>query len=183
MQLTIHTTDSAPSGSQPVLDGIASELGLVPNLAASIAESPTLLAGFDALRRAIADGPLDPVLREVAGLAVGVAVDGAYGVAFHSTMLAGMGEDEASIAAMRSGAGPTDGTGRCGAVYALAQAIVRERGKVGESVLERARLAGLTPADVLDVLAECAFASLVGMIDNLAGRVALDPFLAPRAWP
>jgi alkylhydroperoxidase family enzyme len=165
-----------------VLDGIASDVGLVPNLAASIAESPTLLAAFDGMRRAIAAGPLDPVLREVAGLAVGVAVDGAYGVAFHSTMLAGLGEDEASIEAMRSGAGPKDGTGRCGAVYALAQAIVRDRGKVDEAVLERARLAGLTPAEILDVLAECAFASLVGLIDNLAGRVALDPFVAPRAW-
>jgi hypothetical protein len=26
------------------------------------------------------------------------------------------------------------------------------------------------------------FASLVGLIDNLAGRVELDPFLAERAW-
>jgi hypothetical protein len=31
-------------------------------------------------------------------------------------------------------------------------------------------------------MAECAFASLVGLMDNLAGRVELDEFLAPRAW-
>lgn len=35
---------------------------------------------------------------------------------------------------------------------------------------------------VLDVLADYACASLVGIVDNLAGRVPLDPFLAPRAW-
>lgn len=33
------------------------------------------------------------------------------------------------------------------------------------------------------MLAECAFASLVGIVDNLAGRVPLDPFLARRARP
>ena len=37
-------------------------------------------------------------------------------------------------------------------------------------------------SDVLDVVAECTFAGLVGMIDNLAGRVDLDEFLRPRAW-
>jgi hypothetical protein len=29
---------------------------------------------------------------------------------------------------------------------------------------------------------ECAFASLVGLIDNIAGHVELDAFLQPQAW-
>ena len=45
-----------------------------------------------------------------------------------------------------------------------------------------ATLAGLTTVDVLEVVAECTFATLVGLIDNIAGRVELDGFLAPRAW-
>ena len=35
---------------------------------------------------------------------------------------------------------------------------------------------------VFDVVLECAFATLVGLIDNLAGHVELDAFLVPRAW-
>jgi alkylhydroperoxidase family enzyme len=182
LQLQVHTVESAPEASRPLLAGLAEDVGMIPNLAATAAESPALLAGFDGLRRAVGSGTLDPVLREVAGLAVGVAVDNAYGVAFHSTVLAGLGVDEADIAGMRAGEGPVDGRGRCGAVYALARAVVLERGKVGDAVLERAALAGLTTTDVLEVVAECTFASLVGLIDNLAGRVELDGFLAPRAW-
>ena len=87
MQLAILTTDDAPAASRAVLDGIAADLGLVPNLAAATAASPALLAGFDGLRRAVASAKLDPVLREIAGVAVGVAVGNRYGVAFHSTML------------------------------------------------------------------------------------------------
>jgi alkylhydroperoxidase family enzyme len=180
MDLKIHTTDTAPDASRALLEGIQADLGLVPNLAASVAESPTLLAGFDGLRRAVGGGDLPAVDREVAGLAVGVAVDNAYGVAFHSTVLGNLGVAEPDIECMRSGREPSDP--RHAAVYALARDVVTERGKVDEAVVGRAADAGLTPALVLEVVAECTFAGLVGVVDNLAGRVELDAFLTPRAW-
>lgn len=180
MQLTIHTVDTAPGASRPLLEGIAEDLGLVPNLAASVAESPTLLAVFDALRRAVGAAPLDPVLREVAGLAVGVAVDNAYGVAFHSTVLRRLGVTEADLQAMRSGLGPEDPVA-C-AVFTFAHDLVHTRGKVDDAVVERLTRAGLSTETILELVAECTFASLVGLVDNLAGRVPLDDFLTPLAW-
>jgi alkylhydroperoxidase family enzyme len=178
MKLTIHTSESAPAKSRPVLDGIHTDLGFVPNLAASVAESPALMHGFDGLRRAVAG--TDPIDREVAGLATGVAVDNHYGVAFHSTVLANLGVAEDDIASMRAGSPPTDN--RQAAVYAFARECVLNRGKVTDATLDRLTAAGATTAEILDVVAECVFASLVGLVDNLAGRVELDPFLQPRAW-
>ena len=61
MELTVHTVDTAPADARPTLEGIAVDLGLVPNLAATAAASPALLAGFDGLRRAVASAKLDPV--------------------------------------------------------------------------------------------------------------------------
>jgi alkylhydroperoxidase family enzyme len=180
VQLTIHTTDTAPDGSRELLDGIAADLGLVPNIAAAIAGSPTLLAAFDGLRRVVGAGQLDPVLREVAGLSVGVAVDNAYGVAFHSTVLGGLGVAGDEIERMRGGSAPTDP--RSSVVYDLAREIVTERGKVSDATTDRALEAGLSVDDVLEVVAECTFAGLVGTVDNLAGRVSLDGFLEPRRW-
>ena len=180
MDLPILTVDTAPPTSQPILEEIAADLGFVPNLAATIAASPTLLRAFDGLRRSVADESFDPRLRETAGVAVGVAVDNAYGVAFHSTVLGRLGVGENDIDAMRQGAEPT-GTAPA-AVYAFARALVLDRGAVDPAVVQRALAAGLTPADLLQVVAECVFASLVGLVDNLAGRVELDEFLRPRAW-
>ena len=180
MKLTVHTTDTAPDASRPLLEGIADDLGLVPNLAATIAESPTLLTVFDALRRAVGAAGLDPVHREVAGLAVGVAVDNAYGVAFHSTVLTGLGVAEADVQEIRCGRPPADPT--AAAVHDLARAVALHRGKVDDAVVDRVRAAGLTDEAVLEVVAECTFAGLVGTVDNLAGRVDLDEFLRPRAW-
>jgi len=180
MELVIHTVDDAPAESRPVLAGIAADLGLVPNLAAVAAASPPLLSGFDGLRRAVATTKVDPVLREVAGLTVGVAVDNHYGVAFHSTMLANLGVDEAQIQLIRDGNSPDEPA--AAAVHALAREVAVGRGKVADATLARAAEAGLSDAEILDVVLECVFASMVGVIDNLAGHVALDGFLAPRAW-
>jgi alkylhydroperoxidase family enzyme len=180
MQLTIHTTESAPPASKPILEGIASELGFVPNLAATIAASPTLLSGFDGLRRAVGSGELDATSREVAGVAVGVAVDNHYGVAFHSTILGKLGMEEAQIERMRDDLPPTDD--KLAAAYELARQIAANRGKVDDQAIARAQQAGYSESDILEIVAECTFASLVGVIDNLAGRVELDEFHAARAW-
>jgi alkylhydroperoxidase family enzyme len=180
MNLHVLTPATAPPASRPVLDAIAADLGFVPNLAAVAATSPTLLAAFDALRRAVADPTFPAVHREIAGVAVGVAVDNAYGVAFHSTILATLGVDELEIDAMRVGSEPTDPIHA--AVYAFARDVVLQRGKIDEEVLQRAGDAGLTDADLLQLVAECTFAGLVGTVDNMAGRVPLDDFLRPRQW-
>jgi alkylhydroperoxidase family enzyme len=180
MDLTIHTADTAPADSTALLEGIADDLGFVPNLAGVVATSPALLAGFDGLRRAVGSSGLDPVLRETAGVAVGVAADNRYGVAFHSTVLGGLGVAEDELARMREGAEPVDP--RTSAVYALAREVVLSRGKVAASTIDRALAAGLSVSELLDVVAECTFAGLVGTVDNLAGRVELDTFLQPRAW-
>ena len=151
----------------------------MPNLAATVAESPALLAAFDGLRRAVGSGGLDPVLRETAGVAVGVAVDNRHGAAFHSTVLSRLGVDQTEIERMRAGHEPVDS--RTAAVYALARELVLTRGKAADGAVGRARDVGLTDAEILEV-AECTFAGLVGLVDNLAGRVELDEFPRPSRW-
>lgn len=180
MELVVHTPTTAPDGARQVLEGIAAELGFIPNLAGAAAGSPALATGFDALRRAATATGLDPVDREIAGLAVGVHVHNSYGVAFHSTRLDRLGAAEQEIEAMRAGSAPSDS--RQAAVYEFAREVAVRRGEVGDKAVAALREAGFDDRGVLDILTECAFATLVGLIDNLAGRVPLDDFLRPRTW-
>jgi alkylhydroperoxidase family enzyme len=180
MNLTIHTLDTSPDASRPILEGIAADVGLIPNFAASLADTPTVLAAFDGLRRAVAATKLDPGHREVAGLAASVAVGNAYGVAFHSTVLDKLGVPGAEVDRIRARERPSDSC--LAAISALGRAIVVERGRVPADVLQRARAAELTDAAILEIVVECTFSGLVGTVDNLADRVELDEFLAPRAW-
>jgi alkylhydroperoxidase family enzyme len=127
------------------------------------------------MRRAVGTCGPDPVHREIAGRAVGVAVDNAYGVAFHSTILDRRGLEGAEIDAMRSGAAPSDA--RQSAVYGLARALVLDRGRVDPAVIDATRAVGFS-ADIL-VVAE-HLRRLVGDRQP-QDRVELDSFLA-RAW-
>lgn len=180
MKLTIHTLDSAPAASIPLLEGIREQVGVAPNLACAIAESPVTLGAFDDLRRAAAATSIDPVHREVAGLATGVVIDNQYGVAFHSTILVNLGVADDDIARMRSGRPPSDVD--AAVVHRLATELASGRGKVDEETVEQAMAIGYTPEAILELATEVHFASLVGLVDNLAGRVELDEFLQPQAW-
>jgi len=179
MQFTIHTPEDAPAAAKELLDGIAADIGFVPNMAGVAAGAPALLRVFDGMRRAVGSGALDPVAREVAGLAVGVAVDNRYGVAFHSTVLGNLGLAETEIERLRAGRAPADP--RLAAIAELAREITLERGNADDAVRHATAL-GWSRDEILEVVAECAFAGLVGLLDNLAGRVPLDGFLTPRAW-
>ena len=114
-------------------------------------------------------------MREVAGLVAGVAVDNHYGIAFHSTVLTGLGFSASDLAAIRAGGPPEDTT--AAAVQALATEIVVQRGKVSDETIARARASSLDDEAILEVVLEVTFASLVGLIDNLVGHVELDDFL------
>jgi hypothetical protein len=75
---------------------------------------------------------------------------------------------------MRQGKEPTDE--RLAAAYDLARQIVLTRGKVDDAVITRATASGFGTAEILEIVAECTFAGLVGTVDNVAGRVELDAF-------
>jgi alkylhydroperoxidase family enzyme len=107
-------------------------------------------------------------------------MDNHYGVAFHSTMLAGLGVDDADIDAMRHGDAPSEPL--AAAVHALARQTAEGRGKVDPALTEAALAAGLSTEAVLEVLLEVSFATVVGLIDNFTGPVELDGFLAERRW-
>jgi alkylhydroperoxidase family enzyme len=88
--------------------------------------------------------------------------------------------DDAEVARMRAGEPPTDP--RLAAVHDVARAIALTRGKVDPELVAALEAAGYDTAQLFEIVAECTFAGLVGVMDNLAGRVPLDAFLERRAW-
>ena len=173
MDLTIHPSTRRPRLA-PDFWRASRATWASSHLAASIAESPALLAGFDGLRRAVQSGELSAADREIAGVAVGVS-SATYGVAFHSTMLAGLGVDDTEIERMRSGS--------------RRRRPVRRRGFAQDIVVARPRSAGHHrsgdhgphPALVLEVVAEY-LRRAGGRGRQPRRRVELDEPLVPRAW-
>jgi AhpD family alkylhydroperoxidase len=92
----IHTIESAPDGSKPILEQLEKQVGFVPNLAATMAESPSLLEAFTILRAIYGRGSFTPIEREAIAIAVSFDYNCAYCMAAHSTFakMNGIQEDD-----------------------------------------------------------------------------------------
>jgi AhpD family alkylhydroperoxidase len=175
----IHTIETAPAGSQETLQTVKRTLGAIPSLAAGMAESPTLLRAFFAVREIYAGGTLTPI--EIQALSIAIAVENrcAWCVAFHTGMALKEGIPEEALAALRDGRDPAEP--RLGALSALAREMIRNRGAVSESELGRFLAAGYTTAQALEVVLGIGFSTMA----NYAGHLIdapLGPMLQSHEW-
>ena len=90
---TLHTLESAPEMAADALRTLQSTVGLIPNLAATMAESPALLNGFLALRELYAKTGFSAGEVQVLSLTAAYENDCAWCVAFHTAMALKEGVD------------------------------------------------------------------------------------------
>ena len=174
----IHTVESAPQASQAQLSRLKEQVGFVPNLAASMAESPALLEAFLGLRSAAASSSLDPVAREVVAVAVAFETRCSYCVAAHSTFALKHGAPPSAVEAVRSGAEPGDA--RLAALVRFARAVVKRQDDVRGRAQDLLK-AGLSRAQVLEALVAIAVPMLASSVFEVTA-VELDGLFQPRAW-
>jgi uncharacterized peroxidase-related enzyme len=149
---------------KPLLDGVQQGLGMIPNLFRVAARSPAALEGLVALFGAVGKGHLDARSRESIALVVSEVDACDYCLSAHSALGARAGLTEAAIDAARHG---TSDDPRRAALLALARATVEHRGRVG-SALDDARGAGLSDADIVDVVANVALTVFTNYLNELA---------------
>ena len=177
---TVHTLESAPDASQPALAALQQAFGLVPNLAATMAESPVLIHGFVGAIMNFGKGSFTPGQRQLVLLTSAVGNKCAWAVAFHSTAALREGVPAADVAAVRKGAVP-ESDRRTAVLVATARALVTERGAIDASTRAAFEAAGFTPAQLLEVIAGLG-ASLMA---TYAGNITQPPLEAPfaaQAW-
>ena len=175
----IHTIDSAPANSAAALRALEQGLGFVPNLAATMAESPALVCGFTDLRKTMAGGDLTGVEREIVALATSIENDCDYCMAAHSTFALMQDADEGAVAAARGGDAPDDP--RLGALYRFARQLVALRGHISQTQTQALLNAGYTNAAVLEVVAQVGFTTLANFAHSIS-NTPLDAAFEPQAW-
>src|SRR5437879_3567975 len=130
----VHSVESAPEGSRPLLEDLKGQVGFVPNLAATMAESPAMLEAFTTLRMIYGRTSLSGIEREVIALTAAFENACTYCAAVHSTFAAMHGAPEEVIDALRAGRTP-EGEPRLAALTTYTRRVIRTRGAVtGEEV-------------------------------------------------
>jgi alkylhydroperoxidase family enzyme len=169
-RFTIHDDETAPAGSLPVLKGVTSKAGQLPNVLGVLAGSPAALRAYARFRSELAHGVLDDAT--IARIALGVAeLHGSQpGIAVRtrSARQAGIGLDEIARARRFESDDP-----RVNALLRWARAVAADRGGVPESLHESVREAAWTDEQLLEVIALVALESFAALV-NVAGNVPVD---------
>ncbi|HLM86459.1 MAG TPA: carboxymuconolactone decarboxylase family protein [Solirubrobacteraceae bacterium] len=175
----IHTIDSAPASSTAALRALEQGLGFVPNLAATMAESPALVSGFVDLRNTLAGGELTGAEREIVALATSIENDCDYCMAAHSTFALMQHADEDAVAAARRGDAPDDP--KLGALYRFARELVARRGHISEAETQTLLDAGYSSGALFEVVAQVGCTMLANLAHNISDA-PLDRAFEPQAW-
>lgn len=175
----LHTHDSAPEDSKPLLKGLEEVFGFVPNLSAVLAESPPTLKAYMTLSGIFDESSFTPAERQVVILAINEYNECHYCVAAHSVIADMQGVPVEMVDAIREGSPIPDP--RLEALRDFTRKIVDRRGWVDESDIEAFLAAGFDRHQVLEVILGVAMKT----ISNYANHVAetpLDDAFAGRAW-
>ena len=84
----MYTVDSAPAQSRPVLQALKETFGFIPNIAAAMAGSPTLINGFIGLFQRVHAGTFNEAEIQTVLLTDAVANRSVWPVAFHTALAA-----------------------------------------------------------------------------------------------
>jgi uncharacterized peroxidase-related enzyme len=179
MEFTIHTLQSVPEGSRPSLEELEARVGFIPNLAATIADSPTAMQGFSELQGALRQSQLSTVEREVVGLTVSWENSSAYSMAAHSAFAQGARAGEEVVSALRSGGDIPDD--RLHALQEFTRTLVRDRGHVGEESIAALLEAGYSKEQILELITQVAYTTFANLVANVADT-PVDEAFEPQAW-
>lgn len=177
----LHTLDSAPEGSAPILDEASRSLGFIPNLYAHLSESPAALKAYKQLGALLEQSAFTPQEQQVILIAVSVENGCEYCVAAHSFIARNMVEvANETISALRN-KHPLPNP-KLNALVSFVTAVVRERGWVADSqVLKEFFAAGYTQQHALEVVLGVAMKTLSNYANHLTGT-PLDAAFSDEAW-
>jgi uncharacterized peroxidase-related enzyme len=156
----------APAASQPLLESVKTQLGVVPNLFRLVANSPAALQGYLALLGAVGKGALPAATRERIALAVAEINGCNYCLSAHTYLGKNLAKlDDAEIAANRNGASSDP---KADAALRFAAKVARERGHVSEDDVRAVKLAGYDDAQVIEIVLHVALNTWTNYINEVA---------------
>jgi uncharacterized peroxidase-related enzyme len=169
--------ETAGGRTKELLDAVKAALGATPNMTTTMARS-AVLEGWLGLNGALRKGSISGADGERIALAVAETNECSYCLSAHTylaTTLAHLDADEVERARRFESSAPTSA-----AVLAFARAVVHTKGKVSDGDVDAAHAAGLTDAQLGDIVGHVA----VNVLTNYFNRtfdVDIDfPVLQPH---
>lgn len=152
-------------GVRRSFDAVEKQLGIVPNMMRTLAQSPRVLEGYLALSGALSRGLLPAALQEQIALAIAEANACNYCLSAHSALGRRAGLTDEQLAASREGRAAD---AKADAALRFALAVLHHRGAVSDEELAHVRAAGFSDAAIAELIAHVA----VNVLTNYFNRAA-----------
>lgn len=172
--------ESAQGKAKDLLDSVKSKMGMIPNIAKALANSPAALNGYLSMSGALSQGSFSPQLREQIALTVAQANGCNYCLAAHSAVGKMVGLSVSQIADSRRG---TAVDSKVDAVLRLARQVIDQRGWVTDDDLADARRTGLDDEAITEVVANVALNTFTNYFNHVAGTAVDFPPAEPLSEP
>ncbi len=161
----LNTVDpkQATGKAKELLDGVQSQLKMVPNLMKVLANSAAALDAYLSFDSKLSHGLLKPKLRELISVVVAEENSCEYCLSAHTAIGKMVGlKDEQILAGRKFDTGDT----KIDAALHFVQEITARRGQVDNSAIETVRKAGYTDGEIAEIIANVGLNLFTNYFNN-----------------
>ena len=174
-----HTIESAPDNSKPILEAAKKKMGFVPNLMATMAESPVMVESYLTMMGLFDKSDLSETERQIILMTNNRLNGCSYCMAAHTAVSQMAGVDDGVIEALRNGLSIADP--KLEALRAFSVVIHQTRGRPTEEQVEAFLAAGYTRQTILEVIVGTSLKVLSNYTTPIA-EPGLDDVFLPMSW-
>lgn len=164
--LKMHTLDSAPSASRPLLQSSIDGFGWIPWQSAFMAESPALLSSYQFAHDAFSACSLNEEERAIVWITTGTINQCAYTVQAHNWIAhyKGVSSEILNLLAHQPEALP----GKLAALYLFTRQVVLAQGQIPKKAVEEILAAGYSQQNMLDVVLGVSQKTMSTLLNSIA---------------
>lgn len=178
-QFTIHSQETAPAASKPLLDKLKKAVGFIPGLYGVFAESPKALEAYDVLATLFKQTSLTTTEQHVVWLAINYENDCGYCVPAHTALAKMDAVPDDVIEALREGTPIADP--KLEALRTFTVQVVQKRGWATDDDTRAFLDAGYTQEQILEVILGLAQKVMSNYTNHIA-KTPVDAVFKKFAW-
>ncbi|KJD31917.1 carboxymuconolactone decarboxylase [Tamlana sedimentorum] len=177
--LKVHTIESAPAESKPLLEESVKSFGMLPGLHGVLAESPQILEAYKVLHGLFAGSSFNAEELTVVWQTINVEHGCHYCVPAHTGIAHSMKVDAALTEALRNQSPmPTE---KLQVLHDTTLSIVRNRGNISDEEINKFYKAGYTERNLLDIILGLA-QKVISNYTNHIAETPVDDAFKKFAW-
>ncbi len=158
-----HAT--AEGRTKELLDSVQAKMGTVPNLLGTLANAPAALAAFLQAGDALSSGVFDAKTRDAIALTVAGLNKCDYCASAHAFISSSLKVDQTEIARRLNG---TSEDPKLNAILSFTRSVVETKGRVNDEDLQAARAAGISDAEITEIVAHVALNVFTNYFNHVA---------------